>query len=514
MSVRVARGAYVLGQTEPAADPELITDGAVAYEDGRILAIGSWDQISEAYSPHDVFGSRDDLIIPGLVNSHHHVGLTPLQLGVPDLPLELWSLARNGSPPVDPYLDTLVAAFEMIKSGITTVHHIQGRLGAIDQWDEFIGSVLRAYSDIGMRVTYSVGLRDQSLIVQGDDAEFLSTLPESLANGAAASIRDQTLPYAAHLDRYFIRLYEAHGRNQRDSVRIQLAPMNLHWCSDDALAAVRDMAEEYDVGVHMHLLETRLQRAYAHRRAGVSAVKHLDSLGLLTRKLTLGHGVWLTAEDIALLAERGVALCHNPSSNLRLRSGIAPVNEFLARGLTVALGIDEAGINDDRDMFQEMRLALNLHRIPGLATAVPTTSDVWRMATVSGARTVGFTNEIGDLRVGALADLSIVNWRKISQPYLDRGTSVLDALVRRAKPSAVKTVIIGGTTVYDQGRFIRVDREAVFAELLEQMQNIDQAKLKERRQLTEALRPYVADFYQGWNELDPSEPFYQMNSRN
>jgi 5-methylthioadenosine/S-adenosylhomocysteine deaminase len=514
MNVQVARGGMVLAQPASDLPPEALHNGAVAYADGTIVAVGPWPDIAGAFPSAAVLGSSADVVIPGFVNSHHHVGVTPFQLGAPDLPLELWSLARNGVPPVDPYLDTLVAAFGMVESGITTVHHIQSRLGVTSQWDRSIAEVLRAYSDVGMRVTYSVGLRDQSFFVQGDDSIFLHSLPNPLAVQARTSIQDSSLPPREHLQRYFVQLYEACGSNKSDMVRIQLAPLNLHWCSDDALAAVRDLSEQYDVGIHMHLLETAFQKMYAHARTGMSAVAHLDQLGLLSPRFTLGHGVWLTESDISTLAERDVLLCHNPSSNLRLRSGVAPLNDILAGGLGVALGIDEAGINDDRDMFQEMRLALNLHRVPGLATRVPTASDVWRMATEVGARSTGFGDEVGVLRVGAKADFSILDWSAVTGAYLDAHVSFLDALVRRAKPHSITTVVIGGTVVYDGGHFTGVDREAALSELTERMQHVDADDVEKRRTLSEELEPYVRSFYDEWTvDLRTDHPFYGMNAR-
>src|SRR2546426_1123827 len=158
----------------------------------------------------------------------------------------------------------------------------------------------------------------------------------------------------------------------RARTRIQLAPANLHWCSDDALHALRDYAQTYRVGLHMHVLETPYQQEYAQRRTGTTAVRHLADLGLLGPQLTIGHGVWLTDADIDLVASTGTMVCHNASSNLRLRSGVAPLNPLLACGVRVALGLDEAGINDDRDMLQEMRLVLRLHCEPGMDDRVPT----------------------------------------------------------------------------------------------------------------------------------------------
>ncbi len=195
-----------------------------------------------------------------------------------------------------------------------------------------------------MRVSYSYALRDQNRLVYEADAEFCRWLPPALGAEIADSLTAQTIPLPDHL-RLFEDLWEHAGRNGRERVRVQLAPANLHWCTDEALLALRDRSEKFGVGLHMHLVETAYQKEYARRRAGTTALRHLHGLGLLGPRLTLGHGVWLTEVDIDLAAETGTMICHNASSNLRLRSGVAPLNAFTARGVRVALGLDEAGIH-------------------------------------------------------------------------------------------------------------------------------------------------------------------------
>jgi 5-methylthioadenosine/S-adenosylhomocysteine deaminase len=318
------------------------------------------------------------------------------------------------------------------------------------------------------------------------------------------------MPLADHLA-LFTDLW---GRwHPRARTRIQLAPANLHWCSDDALRALRDYAETYHVGLHMHLLETPYQQEYAQRRTGTTAVQHLADLGLLGPQLTLGHGVWLTAADIDLVASTGTMVCHNASSNLRLRSGVAPLNPLLACGVRVALGLDEAGINDDRDMLQEMRLVLRLHREPGMDDRVPTSAQVWQMATEHGAQTTGFAGLIGTLEPGKAADLVLMPWRHLAYPYLDPAVSVIDAVVHRGKVSGVETVLVAGAPVLRDGQIVRVTKAAVLEELataLGQPLSLEEAH---RRRLAHDVFPYVQRFYDGWLDEQAREPFYRMSAR-
>src|SRR5262245_56627163 len=466
-----------------------------------------------AHSADLVVGSPDDVVLPGLVNGHHHVGLTPFQLGSPDYPLELWFASRLAARDVDPYLDTLYSAFEMLESGITTVQHLHGwRGGPASRVRQVAERVLQAYEDIGMRVAYSYALRDQNRLVYEADEDFCRRLPADLGAELAEYLRAQTIPLEDHLG-LFRDLWERAGRNREDRARIQLAPGNLHWCSVAALRAVRATAAKYGVGLHMHLVETAYQKEYARRRTGTTALRHLHRLGLLGPQLTLGHGVWLTEDDLDLAAETGVMICHNASCNLRLRSGVAPLNAFTARGIAVALGLDEAGINDDRDMFQEMRLVLRLHRVPGMDDGVPTCAQVFRMATSAGAATTGFVDRIGLIEPGRAADLVLIPWRSIAYPYLDPDSTPVDAVVHRARASAVDTVLVGGEVLLRHGRFTRVDKAAVLDELAASLRAPLTAEDESRRRLSRAVFPHVKRFYDGWLDPDSRDPFYRPSSR-
>jgi 5-methylthioadenosine/S-adenosylhomocysteine deaminase len=451
--------------------------------------------------------------MPGLVDSHHHVGLTPFQLGSPDYPLELWFASRMAARDVDPYLDTLYSAFEMVESGITTVQHLHGwRVAPASRVRAIADRILRAYSDVGMRASYSYATRDQNRLVYEADEDFLRRLPPDLAAELAPWFHGQTIPLEDQLG-LFADLWEAYGRNTGERIRIQLAPANLHWCSDRALEALRDHAHRYRVGLHMHLLETAYQKEYARRRTGTTATGHLAELRLLGPQLTLGHGVWLTDDELELVAGSGTMICHNASSNLRLRSGIAPLNRWTARGVRVALGLDEAGINDDRDMLQEMRLVLRLHRVPGTDDAVPTPAEVFRMATEHGAATTPFAGRIGTLEPGKAADLVLLDWSRIARPYLDPETPVLDAVVHRGRATGVATVVVAGEVILRDGRFTRVDKAALLEELAAALRTPLRPEEERRRRVARAVFPHVRAFYDGWLDESAYDPYYRQNSR-
>jgi cytosine/adenosine deaminase-related metal-dependent hydrolase len=513
MPSSLVRGKYVICRVDSKGRPAIVADGGVFQRDGMIVEVGQADDLIARHRPDMVLGTSDDVVFPGLVNSHHHVGLTPLQLGSPDMALELWVVHRFGARAVDLYLDTLYSAFELVESGVTTVQHLHGRVAApVERIVRAADEVMRAYDEVGMRVSYSFGIRDQNRLIHGEaDEDLVRRLPTDLAADVAAFLKRQTLTADEGVE-----IFEAVHRNYagRERVRVQLAPGNLHWCSDRALELVADTARRYGVTRHMHLAETAYQKEYARRRTGTTAVRHLHRLGVLGPDLTLGHGVWLTEDDIDLLAETGTCICHNCSSNLRLRSGIAPLNVFRERGIRVGLGIDEAGINDNRDMLQEMRLVLRLHRVPGMEEGVPTCADVFRMATEEGAWTTPFGTQIGVLEPGRAADLVMVPWKSIAYPFLDPDVSILDAIVQRAT-GTVDTVVVAGEPILRGGRFTRIDKEAALEELAARMRRAPSDADAAARTLARRLMPYARAFYDTYllNEA-PRDPYYRQSSRN
>src|SRR5258708_3191204 len=323
-----------------------IADGAVVQEDGIVTEISTYADLSRKHPKLPVIGTGNEILLPGFVNGHHHVGLTPVQLGSPDMPLELWFVTRMVTRNLNLYLDTLYSAFEMIGSGVTTVQHIHGWVpGKLAQVEKGCDEAIRAYEDVGMRVSYSFAVRDQNRLVYQKDEDFVASLPPELG-GPMQGWYDR---FQLNLDDH-VALFEAlHSRHHnKRRVKVQLAPANLHWCSDEALGKLSDTSRKYNVPLHMHLLETAYQKEYARRRGGGTAVEYIEKFGLLGPQMTLGHGVWLSESDIEKLAATGTCVSHNCSSNLPLRSGVAALNVFEAYGVNSAIGMEEARINADR----------------------------------------------------------------------------------------------------------------------------------------------------------------------
>ncbi|WP_428540539.1 amidohydrolase family protein [Rhodopila sp.] len=507
----IIRGKYVITRALDRHGWEQIENGAVLQRDGVITAIGAFDDLIRQHPDTAVMGSGNEVLLPGFVNGHHHVGLTPLQLGSPDMPLELWFGTRMVTRDIDLYLDTLYSAFEMIASGITTVQHIHGWMpGKLPAVEARAEQVIGAYEKIGMRVSYCFALRDQNHLVYEANQDFLARVP--------AEVKPLL---ARYFDRFEldaednIALFGSlHGKHRdKDRVKIQLAPANLHWCSDQALELLAATSERYDAPLHMHLVETAYQKEYARRRGGGTALDYIARFGLLGPRLTLGHGVWLSESDIEKVAETGTHVCHNCSSNFRLRSGVAPLNRLEAAGVNVAIGLDEAGINDDRDMLQEMRMVLRAHREPGMDDRVPTMAQVFRMASEGGALTTPYGASLGRLEVGRGADMVLIDWNQISFPYLDAEVPVLDAVIQRAKVEGVRAVLVAGEVVYRDGRFTRIDRDAVLRQISDMLKRPLNDDEMERRRLSKAVLPHLRAFYDSYHAPERHVPFYRQSSK-
>ena len=515
MASSLIRGKYVVCKVTGAASADVITDGAVLQRDGRIEEVGGYQELRDRHPDAEVIGSVNHVVMPGLVNDHFHVGLTPFQMGAPDLPLEMWSLARIGTRLIDPYLDQLYGAVQMLETGTTTVQaiHSPGRgYGPVSL--EIADKVVSAYQTSGMRVSYAPSVVDQNSMVAGaggGEQDFASQMPGDLAERYRAFMAPSYWPVAEVMP-VLEEICRKYGNNQHERVQVTMAPSNVHRCSDELLVALKQLATRYSTGIHIHLQETVYQKLYGFQAYGKTPLQHLYELGFLGPEVTCGHSVWATDEDLRLMAATGTNICHNASSNLRLQSGIAPMGRILAAGIKVAIGSDEAGLNDDKDLFQEMRLVLKIHRVPGIELEPPTSYQVLEMATVNGAYASWFGDRIGTLEPGKRADLVLLDLRNIEEPFLDPQVSVVDALVHRGRGIDVNTVMVDGEVVLRDGQLTRVDQEALFKELKEALDRPLSPLEEERRELARLVEPHLRRFYQGTLPQDAS-PHTVYNSR-
>jgi cytosine/adenosine deaminase-related metal-dependent hydrolase len=249
---------------------------------------------------------------------------------------------------------------------------------------------------------------------------------------------------------------------------VQYGPNGVQWCSNALLQAVAEASHLSGRRIHMHLLETRYQRGYLDQLYGGDVVKFLDSIGLLSPRLTLAHCVWARPDELELLAARGVTISTNSSSNLKLRSGVAPVAKMLACGCRVAMGIDGGALDDDDDMLRELRLTHLLHLGSGFTPKL-TENDMLSAAANTGRLSVTNSAEGGVIEAGAPADLMLLDYDAIDDDKLRDGLDPVDLVFARATARHIHELIVAGRTVVQSGRVLGIDLEAARREVILRM---------------------------------------------
>ena len=512
MSTSIIRGKYVICEAGVESQvSQVISDGAVFQRGGIIEAVGTYDEIKAVHHADEELGGPSYVVIPGLVNAHHHGrGVSTFQNGCIDDCLETWILSGWGRRPYDHYLMSIYTAIQMIESGTTTMMYNHAQTPAKGLAED-VSEVLRGFSAAGMRTAFSVYFRSRNRVVYKDDGQFLSGLPSDLAG----SLRRFLSAVDLSEDEYFSVFQDLHRKyaNDQDSrVTVLLSPSNVQWVSDDFLLRTKEEASRTSSAIHIHLAESLYQKEYGVRTWGHTPVEHLDHLGFLGPEVSCAHSVWLTEQDIDIMALTGATACHNPSSNLRLQNGISPVNSMLRKGVNVALGTDSTAINDDDDMVQEMRLAAKLHRQPGMGNPALDSHQTLRLATANAARPTSFQDKIGAIEKGRFADLVLLDLDAMTEPYTDPGINVVDTLLYRGKASHVDTVMIQGEVVVQGGTFIKMDKAEVLREIREQFSRPIEEQALEAQKLAQGLTPFVKEFYKDWGKTDVS-PYYGYNGR-
>lgn len=399
----------------------VINGGDLAIENGLIKGIGPSGWAGD-WHPEQIIEAAGKIVMPGLVNAHTHAAMTLLRSYADDLQLMDW--LENKIWPAeaklqgdDVYWGTMLANLEMIKSGTTTFADMYF----------FMPEVAQAVAESGMRAVLSRGM-------------------VGIAPNANQALEES---------RALVR--EWHGQ-AGGRITIQLGPHAPYTCPPEYLKKVMDLAAELRVGIHIHLAETRHEVENCVKEYGKTPIKLMDELGLFEHQVLAAHCVHLTDEEIEILAAKQVSVAHNPGSNMKLASGVAPVSGLLAKGVAVGLGTDGAASNNNLDMVEELRLAALLQKVhTGDPTAIPALQAL-QMATLLGAKAVGLHDSIGSLADGKKADVIIFNGQA---PHLTPRHDLASLLTYAASASDVETVIIDGKIVMQNRQLLTLDEEKI-----------------------------------------------------
>lgn len=506
----LVNGKYVL--TDPALGELSILENASIYiEEDKIVEIADHEQLKVKYPAARVVGTGRELVMPGFIDGHSHGwGLTPLQAGSGYDFLEKWVLDLALNINIDPYLNACYSAIKHIESGCTTMHHYHNTKNP-SKIEEEIEQVIKGYKDSGIRFAFSLGIRDQNRFTY-DDEKFVTCLPPHLVEKVKVGM---AVDRKKVREEYFLLFDKIYRKYNNEGCKVFFGPMAPQWCSDELLMAIQEKAQYYNnARIHLHVLQTVLQKAYSQKKYGKSLVSHLHELGLAADNVTYGHAIWLTEKDMEIMAATKTSVTHHASCNLNMRNGIQPVMPLLRAGVLVAIGLDDKGINDDEDYIQEMRLIHKLHRVGGFAFNTPhlSAAEVIKMATVNAALVTGFAGITGKLEKGKKADIILINLDRIMEPWMDPRVPLLEAFIHRVRGTDVQTAIIDGKLVMYNREIITINKKELFKEIAKNASLGQTNEQKELGLFLNELKPYVYKFYDDWF-IQEYDPFYVFNSR-
>jgi len=412
MSILIKNGHIIYGENLEVIKADILIEGNKIVEVARSIS----------KSADTVIDAKGKVISPGFINAHTHSPMTILRGLADDLPLMDW--LQNHVWPIEKrlrskhiYWGALLGILEMIKGGTTTF---------VDMYFH-MEEVAKAVENAGMRAYLSYGMVDL-----GDEEKRNAEIEETL----------RLLDFIKKLD----------------SPRIEFlfGPHAPYTCSPELLKWVREKATETGKMITIHLNETKNEVRSIKEKYGMTPVEFLDDLGFLGDDVIAAHGVWLSDEEIEILARKGVTIVHNPASNMKLASGVMPLERLLKAGVNIALGTDGSASNNNLDMLEEMKIAALLHKVHNLNPTVADARTVFKMATQNGAKALHLN--AGVIREGALADLVIVDFNR---PHLRPINSVISHLVYSANGNDVETTIVDGKILMLDGEVLTLDEEKI-----------------------------------------------------
>jgi len=396
--------------------------GDVAVKDGKIVEVG--DNLDKKYTAEKVIDAKNKIVAPSFANMHTHAAMNLFRGIGADLPLMdwltkvIWPLEGEFVSPEFVRDGVELAILEMIKSGTTFY---------LDMYffEEYTAEVVKR---AGIRAGLGFGILDFPTKVAQTPEEYLKRARE----------------------------FVEHFKGDEDIIPV-IAPHATYTCSPETLTKAMELAEEFDVPYHIHLAESKGELAQVQEKYGTTPVKHMNNLGLLKPRVIAAHMVWLDEEEREAVAQNGVKIAHCPESNLKLGSGIAPVADYVKRGITVCLGTDGAASNDNLNMLEETSTMVKLQKGVNLDPTALTSGQALEIATANGFESVGIC--AGRIKEGYDADLIIVD---TSKPELQPLYDPTAQLVYSAQAGDIETVIARGKILMEKGKVLTLDEEEIY----------------------------------------------------
>jgi guanine deaminase len=462
--------------------PTQVRRADILVEDGIIKSVGTGAAAAER-----VIDAAGRMVLPGFVSAHYHSHDVLLRGSFEPMPLEGWFMvAVPANYPKRSRAEikarAMLGALECLHGGITTVQD----MATLYPFDEdHVAATLEAYDEIGIRAVLALQVADTpgakgipfwEQVVPAELQKSLTGSVKPIASGA------QILEIVERQ----IQLWR--GKHAR--ITWGLGPATPENCSTEFLQGIASLAKRLDCRIFTHVYESKSMALNARKhyaRHGGSLIRYLDDVGLLTERLTMAHGVWLQRDEIERVAAAHAHVVLNPLSNLKSKSGVAPIREYLEAGVAVGLGTDNCSCSDAQNMFQSMKMFCLLAAASHGSEGRPTAEDALLAATDGSAAALGLAGSIGRIAPGFKADLTLLN---LSDPALQPLNDPIRQLVYSESGRGVETVIVDGEVVIDQGRACRIDEEELFETVARLMPGLrsDLAKVQERNR---AIAPYL-----------------------
>jgi 5-methylthioadenosine/S-adenosylhomocysteine deaminase len=386
-----------------------------------------------------IIDAEGKILLPGLINTHTHLSMTLFRGLADDLSLDswlndhIWPMEANLNGDYC-YIGALLGAVELIKSGTTTFSDMYF----------YMEDVARAVDDAGIRAVLSYGMIDF-----GDAERRENEIKENLT------------------------LFNACNGMADGRIKVFFGPHSPYTASEELLIKVRELADEYNIGIHIHVSETQKEINDSLEEKGLRPFEYLEKIGFLGPDVVAAHCVWLSDEEIEIIKKHDVKVSHNPCSNMKLASGVAPVSKLIDKGVCVSIGTDGASSNNNLDLIEELKTASLLQKVSTLDPKVLSSDESIEMATIKGAEALGLSDEIGSIEVGKKADIILIDTN--SANMTPDSSSLSSNVVYSANGSHVDTTICNGKILMENKKLTALDEDEIYAKAKQAIKELKEA---------------------------------------
>ena len=386
-----------------------------------------------------VIDATGKILLPGLINTHTHLSMTLFRGLADDLSLDswlndhIWPMEANLNGDYC-YIGALLGAVELIKSGTTTFSDMYF----------YMEDVARAVDEAGIRAVLSYGMIDF-----GDEERRKNEIRENLT------------------------LFENCNGMADGRIKVFFGPHSPYTASEELLIKVRELADKYGMGIHIHVSETQKEINDVSEEKGLRPFEYLDKIGLLGPDVVAAHSVWLSDEEIEIIRKNDVKVSHNPCSNMKLASGIAPISKLLENDICVSIGTDGASSNNNLDLIEELKTASLLQKVSTLDPKVLSSDEAIAMGTIKGAEALGLDSEIGSIEVGKKADIILIDTN--SANMVPDSSSLSSNIIYSANGSNVDTTICNGKVLMENKKLTVLDEDEIYAKARQAIKELKEA---------------------------------------